>query len=153
MSAEEFDAVEFRNNAWTMSQSINLEVIDRSQRARLNCSNSSNPEAASTIAKAGSMVTAHEGRVLSIDPEPFNMDDVRELVTANVSDLGFDDPKLLGEQIICCERFYFGIQIVFEGISAIWLSEAGHVRFVDASGKLLRIVRFAERKEVAKKTA
>ena len=81
------------------------------------------------------------------------MEKVRELVAATLSDLGFDDPKLLGEQLICCERFYFGVRFAFEGIAAIWFSEAGHVRFVNDSGKLLRIVRVAARKEVAKKSA
>ena len=81
------------------------------------------------------------------------MDDVRALVAATLNDLGFGDAKPLGERLICCERFSVGVRIAFEGISAIWLSEAGHIRFVDDSGKLLRIKRFAERKEVANKAA
>ena len=81
------------------------------------------------------------------------MEEVRALVTAALNDLGFGDAKPLGERLICCERFYVGVRIDFEGISAIWLSEAGHVRFVDDSGKLLRIKRFAERKEVVRTAA
>ena len=81
------------------------------------------------------------------------MDDVRELVSATLKDLGFGDAKLLGERLICSENFYVGVRIAFDGVSAIWLSEAGHVRFVDDSGKLLRIARLTEGKGVAKKAA
>jgi hypothetical protein len=81
------------------------------------------------------------------------MEEVRALVRATLNELGFGDAKPLAERLICCERFYVGVRIAFEGISAIWLSEAGHVRFVDDSGKLLRIKRYAETKEVANKAA
>ena len=81
------------------------------------------------------------------------MDDVRALVAATLKDLGFGHAKPLGERLICCERFYVGVRIAFEGVSAIWLSEAGHVRFVDDSGKLLQIRRFAEGKEVVRTAA
>jgi hypothetical protein len=86
------------------------------------------------------MISVYESAPKSQPHGAGSMDDVRELVTATLNDLGLGNAKPLGERLICCERFYVGVRIAFEGVSAIWLSEAGHVRFVDDSGKPLRSV-------------
>jgi hypothetical protein len=78
---------------------------------------------------------------------------IRKLVTTTLSELGFSEAKSLGEQLVCCERHYVGVRFVFEGVSAIWLNDAGHVRFVDDSGKLIKVVRFNPRQEVVEKAA
>ena len=69
------------------------------------------------------------------------MDDIRQLVVTTLKGLGYGTPTALGEGLVCCEQHYVGVRFAFEGVSAIWLSEAGHVRFVDDTGKLLKVVR------------
>lgn len=75
--------------------------------------------------------------------------DVQELVATTLIDLGFAKAKSQGERLIYCDRYYVGVRFAFEGISALWLAGAGHVRFVDDSGKLLKIVKVAAGKAAA----
>lgn len=67
--------------------------------------------------------------------------EVRELIARTLRDLGLGDIKPAGERLLIQDRFYLGCRFDFEGVSAIWLEEAGQVRFVGDSGKLLKIVR------------
>lgn len=69
------------------------------------------------------------------------VNDVRQLIVATLQDLGFRGLEPQGERILTQNRFYIGCRFDFAGVSAIWLEEAGQVRFIDASGKLLKIVR------------
>jgi hypothetical protein len=81
------------------------------------------------------------------------MNNVRELVTTTLEELGLGDATSLGERLVCSDRYYVGVRFAFEGVSAIWLSHAGHIRFVDDAGKLLRVVRLAASQDAAKKAA
>jgi hypothetical protein len=78
---------------------------------------------------------------------------IRKLVTTTLNELGFGEAKSFGERLVCCERHDVGVRFVFEGVSAIWLNDAGHVRFVDDSGKLIKVVRFNPRQAVVEKAA
>jgi len=65
--------------------------------------------------------------------------EIRELVQAELAHLGFADAKSLGERLLYCDRYYIGVRYAFEGVSAIWLAGAGHLRFVNDAGVLLKI--------------
>jgi hypothetical protein len=67
--------------------------------------------------------------------------DVRQLIVTTLQELGLGAAKPLGERLLTQHRFYVGCRFDFEGASAIWMEEAGQVRFFDASGKLLKIIR------------
>ena len=78
---------------------------------------------------------------------------IRDLVTKTVNELGFGEAKSKGEQLVCSDRHQVGVRLAFEGVSAIWLNETGHVRFVDDSGKLIKVVRLNSRKKIVRKEA
>ena len=69
------------------------------------------------------------------------MNDIRNLVTATLERLGLAGARSLGEQLICASNSRLGIRFAFEGVSAIWMHDAGLVRFVDDAGHLLKVVR------------
>lgn len=73
--------------------------------------------------------------------------DVRQLIVNALQDLGFGDPEPLGERLLTRDRFYVGCRFDFDGVSAIWLEEAGQVRLFDASGMLLRTVPVAAKND------
>ena len=81
--------------------------------------------------------------------------DIRQRIVTTLHDLGLGDAKPAGERLLTKDRFYVGCQFDFEGASAVWLVEAGHLRFFDDSGKLLKIIRLTANTEgdVAKKAA
>ena len=68
------------------------------------------------------------------------MAEMRDLVKATLDDLGLGDAQSLGERVLILDRIFVGVRFVFEGVSAIWLADADHLRFVDDSGRLLKIV-------------
>jgi hypothetical protein len=81
------------------------------------------------------------------------MNDIRDLVTTTLSRLGLGSAKSLGERLVCSEGYDVGVRFAFEGVSAIWLGNSGHVRFVNDAGKLLRVVRLSPGREVVGKVA
>jgi hypothetical protein len=68
------------------------------------------------------------------------MDEVRGLVATTLEGLGLGRAKALGERL-CSDGSNVGVRFAFDGVSAIWLGNSRHVRFVDDSGKLLKVVR------------
>jgi hypothetical protein len=90
--------------------------------------------------------------LVSIHLEP-PMAEMRELVMTTLDDLGFGSAQPLGEQLLLRDRFYVGVRFAFEGVSAIWLMDADHLRFVDDTGKLLKTVSFGGSQEVVGKAA
>jgi hypothetical protein len=81
------------------------------------------------------------------------MAEMHELLRTTLDELGFGNAQALGEQLLFHDRCYVGVRFVFEGVSAIWLEEADHLRFVDDTGKLLKIVSFGPSQEVIGKAA
>jgi hypothetical protein len=81
------------------------------------------------------------------------MNDLRELVTRTLDRLGFGNAKSFGEQLVCYNNCRVGVRFAFEGVSAIWLSDASLVRFVDDAGNLLKVVRLIPSQDVARKAA
>jgi hypothetical protein len=69
------------------------------------------------------------------------MNEVRELVATTLNRLGLGSAKSLGERLVCSEGYNVGVRFAFDGVSAIWLGNSRHVRFVDDAGKLLKVVR------------
>jgi hypothetical protein len=59
-----------------------------------------------------------------------SMNEIRELVAMTLKWLGFDNAKPLGERLIC-DGHHVGVQIAYAGVSAIWLDNCRHVRFID----------------------
>jgi hypothetical protein len=78
---------------------------------------------------------------------------IRDLVTKTLNELGYGDAKSRGEQLVCSDRYQVGVRFVFDGVSAIWMNEAGHVRFVDDSGMLIKVVRLRSRQKVVGEAA
>jgi hypothetical protein len=79
--------------------------------------------------------------------------EIRDLVTTTLTDLGFGDAKSLGYHVLHRSRSYAGVHFAFERVSAIWLVDSDHLRFVDDTGKLLKIVRLRASQEVVGKAA
>jgi hypothetical protein len=77
------------------------------------------------------------------NPVPVDASEVRELVVTLLARLGRAGARPLGERPLTCDRYCVGVRFAFEGVSAIWLSSAAQLRFVDDSGKLLKIVSLA----------
>jgi hypothetical protein len=71
--------------------------------------------------------------------------EVRDLIATTLEDLGIRDPKPIGERLVLSDRFSVGCRFDFEGASAIWLSDAGQIRFFGRSGELLKIIRVNRR--------
>ncbi len=82
------------------------------------------------------------------------MNDIRELVMRSLALLGLGNAKSLGEQLVCLDNSQVGVRFAFEGVSAIWLNNAGTIRFVNDAGKLLKVVRLIRsQQDVARKAA
>jgi hypothetical protein len=64
----------------------------------------------------------------------------RELMLATLPELGFGGAKSLGERLLVRDGRYAGIRFEFEAVSAVWLIDAGEVRFITSAGKLLKTV-------------
>lgn len=79
--------------------------------------------------------------------------EIRDLVTTTLTALGFGDAKSLGYHVLHRCRHYAGVRFAFEGVSAIWLMDSDHLRFVDDAGELLKTVRLRASKEVSKAAA
>jgi hypothetical protein len=78
---------------------------------------------------------------------------IRDLVTKTLNELGFGEAKSKGEQLVCSDRYQVGVRFAYDGVSAIWLNETGHVRFVDDSGRLIKVVRLRSREKVVRDAA
>jgi hypothetical protein len=74
--------------------------------------------------------------------EPSDMDVIRlrDLVLANLDEMGLGKARWLGERLLFRDRYYIGLSFDFEGISAIWRSDAGELRFVDERGAMIKAV-------------
>jgi hypothetical protein len=70
------------------------------------------------------------------------MNDIRDLITTTLDGLGLAGARSLGEQLICSSNNRVGVRFAYEGVSAIWMNDAGLIRFVDDSGRLLKVVRY-----------
>ena len=81
------------------------------------------------------------------------MAEMHELLRTTLDELGYGNAQPLGEQLLFHDRCYVGVRFVFEGVAAIWLADADHLRFVDDKGKLLKIVRFDASQSVIGKAA
>ncbi len=81
------------------------------------------------------------------------LNEIRELVAMTLKRLGLGKAKLLGERLVGSEGSYVGIRFTYDCVSAVWLGEHGHIRFVDDAGQLLEIVRLKSCRDVAKKAA
>jgi hypothetical protein len=83
------------------------------------------------------------------------VNDIRELITTTLHDLGLGDAKPTGERLLIQDQFYLGCRFDFEGASAIWLEDFGQVRFFGDTGRLLKVVRvkMSGEDEVAKQAA
>ena len=67
--------------------------------------------------------------------------EIRELAAKTLHELGFADSKPASESLLIKDRYYLGCRFSFDGISALWLEEAGQLRFIDDTGKLVKIVK------------
>jgi hypothetical protein len=65
---------------------------------------------------------------------------MRDLVLANLAELGYGRANWLGERLLFRDRFYVGICLSFEGVSATWMVDTGEVKFIDESGRLMKVV-------------
>jgi hypothetical protein len=65
---------------------------------------------------------------------------LRELVLANLDELGRGTARWIGERLLFRDRFFVGTCFDFEGVSAIWLSDVAELRFIDERGALLKAV-------------
>jgi hypothetical protein len=81
------------------------------------------------------------------------VNEVRELVATTLNRLGFGSAKSLGERLVCSESCQVGIRFAFDGVSAIWLGNSRHIRFVDDAGKLPKVVRLTAGQDVNGKAA
>jgi hypothetical protein len=81
------------------------------------------------------------------------MNEVRELVAMTLNKLGLGNVKSLGERLVCSEGYNVGVRFAFDGVSAIWMGNSRHIRFVDDAGKLLKVVRLTASQDVTRKAA
>jgi hypothetical protein len=68
------------------------------------------------------------------------IEEVRQMVKGVLQDMGRGSAAPRGEQPLSCDRYPLGVRFSFDGISALWLSAAAQIRFVDDDGRLLKIV-------------
>jgi hypothetical protein len=79
---------------------------------------------------------------------------VQKVLTSTLRDLGRADAKPLGERVLFRDRCVVGMCFDFEGVSAIWLTALGQLKFVDESGQLLEVLSLHEQDQpVARKAA
>jgi hypothetical protein len=65
---------------------------------------------------------------------------VQTALKSTLDEMGRGDAAPLGERILFRDRCLVGISFDFEGISAIWLTAIGQLKFVDDSGALLKVL-------------
>jgi hypothetical protein len=66
-----------------------------------------------------------------------NADRVRQLVLESLADYGAADSPLIGETILLRDGFYCGRSFIFDTVRAVWLAEAGQVKFFADDGRWL----------------
>ena len=76
-----------------------------------------------------------------------SVQEVRELAVKTLNELGFAEAKASSENLLIKDGCYLGCRFRFEGISVIWLEEAGLLKFIDDAGKLRKVVRLAASRE------
>ncbi len=69
---------------------------------------------------------------------------VQEVLKTTLAELGHADAKPLGERVLFRDRCLVGMCFDFEGLSAIWLTGLGMLKFVDASGELVKVLTLAD---------
>jgi hypothetical protein len=95
------------------------------------------------------MISAYKNAPQCQSPEAGSMNEVRELVATTLNRLGLGNAKPHGEQLVCSDGYDVGIRFAFDGVSAIWLGNSRHIRFVDDAGKLLKVVRLTTGQDAA----
>jgi len=65
---------------------------------------------------------------------------VQELLKTTLAELGHGNAKPLGERVLFRDRCLVGMCFDFEGLSALWLTGLGLLKFVDASGNLVKVL-------------
>lgn len=73
-----------------------------------------------------------------------NADQVRQLVLASLADYGAAGSPLLGETLLLSNGYYCGRSFTFDGIRAVWLADAGEVKFFADSGGWLGTIELEE---------
>ncbi len=84
---------------------------------------------------------------------PDNVNHIRKSVTRTSDGLGLGNAKSLGDQLEYSDDCRVAARFAFVGVSAIWLNDASLVRFVNATGKLLKVVRLSRTQDAARKAA
>jgi hypothetical protein len=65
---------------------------------------------------------------------------VQAALKTTLAELGRADAAPLGERVLFRDRCLVGMCFDFEGISAIWLTSLGQLKFVDGSGELVKVL-------------
>jgi hypothetical protein len=65
---------------------------------------------------------------------------VQAALKTTLDELGRGDATPLGERVLFRDRCLVGMCFDFEGLSAIWLTSLGQLKFVDSSGELLKVL-------------
>jgi hypothetical protein len=79
---------------------------------------------------------------------------VSHFVAATLKALGYGRAKSLGCRVLSRKnRQYAGVHFLFEGVSAIWLTDSDHVKFFNESGELFKAVRLDASPQLARKAA
>jgi hypothetical protein len=73
-----------------------------------------------------------------------NAQRVRELVLRTVPDFGIHDTALCGETLLLRDGYYCGRSFKFEGLRAIWLTDANQVKFYSDAGRWLATIELEE---------
>ena len=73
-----------------------------------------------------------------------NAQRVRELVLRTVPDFGVCDTTPSAETLLLRDGYYCGRCFKFEGVRAIWLSEANQVKFYTDGGRWLATIELEE---------
>ena len=78
---------------------------------------------------------------------------VRALVQAGLHELGLVNAVSLGERYLIRSGGFAGILFEFEEVSAIYLVNADHLKFVNNSGEVLKLLPIEHSQDVAVKAA
>ncbi|MBL9124551.1 MAG: hypothetical protein JNG90_13030 [Planctomycetaceae bacterium] len=73
-----------------------------------------------------------------------NADRVRQLVIESLPDYGVADSELVAETLLLRDGYYCGRSFIFDSIRAVWLAEAGQVKFFADDGRWLGTLELEE---------
>ncbi len=65
---------------------------------------------------------------------------VQEALKSTLDELGRGNARPLGERVLFRDRCLVGMCFDFEGVSAIWLTTLGQLKFIDDSGTPLKVL-------------